>query len=501
MANASAIQNVIDLKSELITSKNKNKITPFIGFKKRNSPYLNDSLKALTENKNVEASTFDNEGNAYVWREETGEFLINGELKRVVDKRHPIEEDITPDIRDPLNRTPYKCWYVGYGFWIYITINPATNNYDVLCRDREYNPYLGDHLVGNFKIEEDFLSTSFSIYKNICCLFVNNTIFYWKVTEDVTQFFRSIKTVTVDFNIAFDKISSIENGEIIINEKTYCYFFLRNNKGDDNPCGIIVDPGTGEIVHIVSDDTVQGIFYAYEGNIFYITLTSPDRYSYEIAKKLVFSFDEAGIKTSYDTISFGPGSTTSYQELAKTTYKSLFVHGVFFKLAIASGRAAVPSEYEFQHFTGYAINSQAKKFPGQGYFTGEDSSPVINTILPVEKTNNGYFCILINGGEASGISYVLKEGTGTLCTEWLSISTDNFKPYFLIENERHTLIFEDKYRKIKKLSIVEDDTKIQILNNKYVLFSSVDSANCYDIGKKEFTHWASDWNNRYTFPY
>ena len=96
------------------------------------------------------------------------------------------------------------------------------------------------------------------------------------------------------------------------------------------------------------------------------------------------SLDEAGIKTSYDTISFGPGSTTSYQELAKTTYKSLFVHGVFFKLAIASGRAAVPSEYEFQHFTGYAINSQAAKFPGQGYFTGEDSSPVINTILPVE---------------------------------------------------------------------------------------------------------------------
>lgn len=501
MANASAIQNVIDLKSELITSKNKNTITPFIGFKKRNSPYLNDSLKALTENKNVEASTFDNEGNAYVWREETGEFLINGELKRVVDKRHPIEEDITPDIRDPLNRQPYKCWYVGYGFWIYMTLNPAANIYNVFCRDREFNPYLGDHLVGNFKISEDFLSTSFSVYRNICCLFVNNTFFYWKVTEDVTQFFQNIKTVTVDFNIAFDKISSIENGEIIINEKTYCYFFLRNNKGDDNPCGIIVDPVTGEIVHIVSDDTVQGIFYAYEGNIFYITLTLPNKDSYEIAKKLVFTVDETGIKTSYDTISFGPRPTTSYQELAKTTYKSLFVHGVFFKLAIASGRAAVSSKYEFQHFTGYAINSQEAKFPGQGYFTGEDSSPVINTILPVEKTNNGYFCVLINGGEASGISYVLKEGTGTLCTEWLSISTDNFKPYFLIENERHTLIFEDKYRKIKKLSIVEDDLKVQILDNKYVLFSSVDSANCYDIEKKEFTHWASDWNNRYTFPY
>lgn len=45
MANNNASVTTIDLKSQLITTQNKNAILPFNGFKKRNSPFLNGGLK------------------------------------------------------------------------------------------------------------------------------------------------------------------------------------------------------------------------------------------------------------------------------------------------------------------------------------------------------------------------------------------------------------------------------------------------------------------------
>ena len=45
MANNNANVTTIDLKSQLITTQNKNAILPFTGFKKRNSPFLNGGLK------------------------------------------------------------------------------------------------------------------------------------------------------------------------------------------------------------------------------------------------------------------------------------------------------------------------------------------------------------------------------------------------------------------------------------------------------------------------
>lgn len=490
MANASAIQNVIDLKSELITSKNKNTITPFIGFKKRNSPYLNDSLKALTENKNVEASIFDNEGNAYVWREETGEFLINGEVKGVVDKQHPVEEDITPVYlaNDP---SILNYWYAGNDSWVYLKVLylPTSSQFYVHLKKENH-----DRIIGEFEFE-DFLTSAFSIYGNVCCLFVNDHFWCWKISDDT-----SISEALVTFETDIKRSVSIENGETIINEKSYYYFFMRNNEGNDNPCGIIVDPVTGEIVCRIYDTSVKGIFYAYEGKIFYFTLKSETESIYEFAVEITFILEGNDVVYSYEFITTGinTGAINQFKELEKTTYKTLYVHGFFLKVEFSSGRAVVPNKREIQHFTGDKVDNFLNP-PTDGFFLDKDTVPVVNTILPFEKTDNGYFCLLINGGEASGISYVSDpdEGIGTLCSEWLSIVSDNFKPYFLVENGVNTLIFEDKNRKIKKLSIVEDVLKVQILDNKYVLFSSVDAANCYDIEKKKFIHWASDWNNRF----
>jgi hypothetical protein len=64
MANNNASVISIDLKSQLITTQNKNAILPFNGFKKRNSPFLNGGLKHF----NLEVSNkqlLDRYGNKY----------------------------------------------------------------------------------------------------------------------------------------------------------------------------------------------------------------------------------------------------------------------------------------------------------------------------------------------------------------------------------------------------------------------------------------------------
>ena len=64
MANNNANVTTIDLKSQLITTQNKNAILPFTGFKKRNSPFLNGGLKHF----NLDVSSkqlLDRYGNKY----------------------------------------------------------------------------------------------------------------------------------------------------------------------------------------------------------------------------------------------------------------------------------------------------------------------------------------------------------------------------------------------------------------------------------------------------
>ena len=64
MANNNANVTTIDLKSQLITTQNKNAILPFNGFKKRNSPFLNGGLKHF--NLDVGAKQLlDKNGNSY----------------------------------------------------------------------------------------------------------------------------------------------------------------------------------------------------------------------------------------------------------------------------------------------------------------------------------------------------------------------------------------------------------------------------------------------------
>ena len=66
MANQSAKVFNIDLKSELLTTLNKNDIKQFTGFNQRNCPILNDGLKHFLRKQSV--SIIDNNGNSYEFK-------------------------------------------------------------------------------------------------------------------------------------------------------------------------------------------------------------------------------------------------------------------------------------------------------------------------------------------------------------------------------------------------------------------------------------------------
>lgn len=74
MANQSAKVFNIDLKSELLTTLNKNDIKQFTGFNQRNCLYANDGLKRFK--KNYTSNIYDDKGNYYSL--ENDQFKING---------------------------------------------------------------------------------------------------------------------------------------------------------------------------------------------------------------------------------------------------------------------------------------------------------------------------------------------------------------------------------------------------------------------------------------
>lgn len=110
MANQSAKVFNIDLKSELLTTLNKNDIKQFTGFNQRNSPILNDGLKHFLRKQS--SSIRDNNGNIYELKNNA--LYKNNEFVKNVAANLPfVKIEEVPMTNEGLSNVSYTVPYVS----------------------------------------------------------------------------------------------------------------------------------------------------------------------------------------------------------------------------------------------------------------------------------------------------------------------------------------------------------------------------------------------------
>ena len=124
--------------------------------------------------------------------------------------------------------------------------------------------------------------------------------------------------------------------------------------------------------------------------------------------------------------------------------------------------------------------------------------------------NNDYshVHILFNNSLVTGISYTEKESIGftryegTLLTEWGNV--DDTKNIYVTPEDADGVfhvIYTDVTNKIHDLTFSPTgERKIKVINNRYLLLNTSQYKNLFDTVKKEWLHFASDWNNRFYIP-
>ena len=110
MANQSAKVFNIDLKSELLTTLNKNNIKQFQGFNQRNSPILNDGLKHFLKKQSV--SIIDNNGNSYELKN-NALYKNNKFVKNVAANLPFVKIEEVPMTNEGLSNVSYTVPYVS----------------------------------------------------------------------------------------------------------------------------------------------------------------------------------------------------------------------------------------------------------------------------------------------------------------------------------------------------------------------------------------------------
>ena len=244
MANQSAKVFNIDLKSELLTTLNKNDIKQFQGFNQRNSPILNDGLKHFL--KNQSSSIRDNNGNIYELKNNA--LYKNNEFVKNVAANLPfVKIEEVPMTNEGLSNVSYtvpyvsgakefKCIQTTSALYIYekdgtsYTLKNTINGYHVLLSSVDclvlYNAsaviviYNGTIFINNQGISTGL---NFTVWKD-----VNNDPYflYRSIEKNGEPFDIDIEN---DTNVAyyyFDLTDGSTSGSGFIKDKI---FFDRNN--------------------------------------------------------------------------------------------------------------------------------------------------------------------------------------------------------------------------------------------------------------------------------
>lgn len=112
----------------------------------------------------------------------------------------------------------------------------------------------------------------------------------------------------------------------------------------------------------------------------------------------------------------------------------------------------------------------------------------------IASFSNGYFSILYNNGLCSGIASKQK-----LIDGWFNIDT-NFEISDISGNDISdcALIYKNIDGNIYKVRYEYNQTSpIKIIENRYIVWNIIESANCYDVELGKVFTYAPDWNDRY----
>lgn len=463
MANQLANQQTIDLKGELSTNLNKNKIMSFDGFNVRKNPYLNGCLKTF-QKETKEGQVIDSNGNVYKWLS-NGNFTINGIVKANIPTA--TKQDVILD-SSWTNNIPdiQQYYYVGKDKWLYFII--ANNEY-------------------KFFFYKDGTSTEIQEISS-------ESSFANSVYIDILQ-----NNVLIAFNSKGYIINSVTGDSVLINsmqrQHEAVYLTAYNShlavawKSTSSLNCRVFNASTLALIGSISDTSLDLTQYEpgapyIENDIVYFPCNKSDKaYIYLTLNFSPFSY-------TVNLKEWLQGITADAEIQIETT--KYFMYGVR-KGKNASNRKMVESFLNNHFFSG-------------GWLHEDEFN--INVRRPIMRGSGNFTdYVLFNGNQVSGISYADTEYyAGTLITPWLSVESGvngELNPYYVSDgcvyfgDDNNVHIIQDEITgkmKIFNDMIIFDSVIRQIPNNKM-------SYNAYDIKNETFHHFASDWNNRMTLRY
>lgn len=558
MANNNASVTSIDLKSQLITTQNKNAILPFNGFKKRNSPFLNGGLKHF----NLDVSNkqlLDRYGNKY--RLENGHVYKNDTvIKDCTDTFIKIEEEELPTAEQlGLNEnilyiTPYHrssgtandYFFVQTSTYFYL-FQKSGDTYTQIYQE-----------TGSFKI----LSGNSAV---VAFYYSGNTV---KIMSILDTYDPNNVAFTLNNEITDKGLNwALVNGTFSGVQKLY--FVGRTISSNDTLFD--VDPTDTSTVQFFYFDAVSAATSGtgtISKNLFFeggaVVNPIPDiKNSIDTSNLTINGLD---VTVTLDnlkergkaSITFVDGVITpgTYQNklVYFPLYKGQMSHSVvedanndwnaynsftggYYKFECKGAKVLIGDSFvKYSNYIAYTPMDRLFNYTSPTYDTEEEAEADYSLDTPADTHTRGdtkYFTnfydgqgfIILGGGcttgtddatfsenfivEDSGVSSFLKVYTantfaglswdGKIIENWLSIQSDYVKPIFCsFTNSLSGYLYckNDKWYKVYE----DTNASIKLIYNRYLLvlakLNSGDVYNCYDTVTNTWFNFASDWNNR-----
>lgn len=559
MANNNASVTSIDLKSQLITTQNKNAILPFNGFKKRNSPFLNGGLKHF----NLDVSSkqlLDRYGNKYrlesghVYKNDTIIKDCSGTFIKIEEEELPTAEQLGLN-ENILYITPYhrasgtgRDWYfVQTATWFYLFQKSGNTYTQYEQKSGSYKILSGNNAIVAFRysgneavimaIVEDYTPNlvTFNLSSEITDKGLN-----WALITGSTGGVQRLYFIgrTVPSNDTLFDVDPTDTGSV-----QYFYFEIYSGatiKGTGTMSKNLFFEGSA-VVNPVPDIKNTIDLSNLDIDDGYVTVT-------------LDNLKERG-KSSNLTLTDGVISIGAYQNktLYFPSFKGQMQHDVnydgetgYFEVF----NAVEPTYYKFEfkgakvligdNFIKYsnyiAYTPMSRTFNYRHDWDTEEEAEADYSLIAYDTHTRGdtkYFTnfydgkgfILLGGGcttgtddatfsenfivEDNALSSFLKVYTantfsnlswnGKIIENWLSIQSDYVKPIFCAFSASlsgYLYCKNDKWYKVYE----DTNASIKLIYNRYLLvlakLNSGDVYNCYDTVTNTWFNFASDWNNR-----
>lgn len=560
MANNNASVTSIDLKSQLITTQNKNAILPFNGFKKRNSPFLNGGLKHF----NLDVSNkqlLDRYGNKYrlenghVYKNDTVIKDCSGTFIKIEEEDLPTAEQlglnenilyITPYHRNSGSAKDY--YFVQTATYFYMFSKSGTTYTQIYEKAGSYKILSGNNAVIAFRYN-GYVVNIMSIIENYDPHFVTYTLsseitdkgLNWTLmpgtfggvqklyfigrtvpSNDTLFDINPTDTSTVQY-FYFDADSATIRGTNTISKNLFFEGSAVVNPVPDikNTIDTSNLEISGENVTVILDNLKErgkATITFTDGAISLATYQNKILYFPSFKGQMYHDVSYDGESGNYDVVN--TLDATYYKFECKGA--KILIGDSFVKYT--NYIAYTPMSREFVHRASYETEEEA----------AADYSLYVNTAYNPHTrgdtryfTNfyDGYAKIILGGGcttgtddatfsenfivEDSAVSSFLKVYTantfanlswnGKIIENWLSIQSDYVKPIFCTFSASlsgYLYCKNDKWYRVYETT----NATIKLIYNRYLLvlakLNDGDVYNCYDTVTNTWFNFASDWNNR-----